>query len=222
VIPPEQDGDFVAAMEDVLDVYEKPYDPKRPVVCMDEQPRQLIGEERIPIPMKPGQVQRYDSEYVRNGTCSIFIFTEPLRGWRRVAVEERRTRVDWAEQVRILLEEDYPDVPKIRLVMDNLNTHHIASLYTAFEPAKALALAKRLEIHYTPKHGSWLNVAEIELSVMERQCLGRRIPDCEILRSELSAWSISRNQAVKSVNWQFTNVDARIKLKRLYPNVKMG
>lgn len=205
-------------MEDVLAVYERPYDEQCPVVCMDEKPYQLLDETRQPIPMKRGDIRHEDSEYIRHGTCSIFIFTEPLRGFRRVVVSERRTRVDWAEQVRILLEEDYPSVPEICLVMDNLNTHTIASLYATFPAEKAFKLAQRLEIHYTPKHGSWLNIAEIELSVMERQCLGRRIPEIDLLRRELSAWSTSRNGATRSVNWQFTTADARIRLKRLYPN----
>jgi hypothetical protein len=205
-------------MEDVLAVYERPYDEQCPVVCMDEKPYQLLDETRQPIPMKRGEIRHEDSEYVRHGTCSIFIFTEPLRGFRRVNVSERRTRIDWAEQVRILLEEDYPNVPKVCLVMDNLNTHSIASLYAAFPPEKAFALAQRLEIHYTPKHGSWLNIAEIELSVMERQCLGRRIPNIDLLQDELSAWSTSRNCSIRTVNWHFTTSDARIHLKRLYPN----
>lgn len=208
----------MANMEDVLAVYERPYDEQCPVVCMDEKPYQLLDETRQPIPMKRGDIRHEDSEYIRHGTCSIFIFTEPLRGFRRVVVSERRTRVDWAEQVRILLEEDYPSVPEICLVMDNLNTHTIASLYAAFPAEKAFKLAQRLEIHYTPKHGSWLNIAEIELSVMERQCLGRRIPEIDLLRRELSAWSTSRNGATCSVNWQFITADARIRLKRLYPN----
>lgn len=204
-------------MEDILEVYTRPYDESIPVVCMDEKPYQLLDEQRNPIPMKPGQVKKIDNEYVRNGTCSIFIFTEPLRGWRYTYASERRTKKDWAEQVRVLLEEHYPDVPKICLVMDNLNTHNISSLYEAFPPEKARTLAKRLDIHYTPKHGSWLNIAEIELSVLERQCLGKRIPSINSLSAELSAWNIDRNNAVKSVDWQFTTPDARIKLKRLYP-----
>lgn len=204
-------------MEDILEVYTRPYDESIPVVCMDEKPYQLLDEQRNPIPMKPGQVKKIDNEYVRNGTCSIFIFTEPLRGWRYTYASERRTKKDWAEQVRVLLEEHYPDVPKICLVMDNLNTHNISSLYEAFPPEKARTLAKRLDIHYTPKHGSWLNIAEIELSVLEKQCLGKRIPSINSLSAELSAWNIDRNNAVKSVDWQFTTPDARIKLKRLYP-----
>jgi len=218
-IPPEQNAEFVAHMEDVLAVYERPVDPDCPVVCMDEKPYQLLDEKREAIPMKPGDIKHEDSEYVRNGTCSIFVFTQPLAGTRRVSVLERRTRQDWAEQVRILLEEDYPTVPKVCLVMDNLNTHSLASLYQTFPPHKAFELAQRLEIHYTPKHGSWLNIAEIELSAMERQCLGRRISHIQLLRQELSAWSVSRNDATKVVNWQFTNAHARVRLKRLYPVV---
>lgn len=217
-IPPEQNAAFVANMEDVLDVYHRPYDEDCPVICMDEKPYQLLDECRQPIPMKPGEVKRYDSEYIRNGTCSIFIFTEPLKGWRTVSVSERRTRIDWARYVAELLEVHYPTAPKICLVMDNLNTHTISSLYEAFPAARARALARRLEIHYTPKHGSWLNIAEIELSVMTSQCLGRRIPSIEVLADELDAWNIARNNAAKGVNWQFTTENARIKLNKLYPN----
>ena len=204
-------------MEDVLDVYQRPYDPDMPVVCMDEKPYQLLDEIRQPIPMKPGDIKKIDSEYKRCGVCSIFIFTEPLKGWRYVCVSERRTKKDWAEQIRILLDEHYPTAPKICLIMDNLNTHNISSLYEAFPPEKARELAKRLEIHYTPKHGSWLNVAEVELSVLERQCLGRRIPDIDTLASEISAWNSDRNSSSKTVIWQFSADDARIKLKHLYP-----
>lgn len=218
-IPPEKSAAFVANMEDVLDVYHRPYDENCPVICMDEKPYQLLDECRQPIPMKPGDIKRYDSEYVRNGTCSIFVFTEPLKGWRTVCVSERRTRIDWARYIAELLEVHYPSAPKICLVMDNLNTHAIASLYEAFPAAKARALAKRLEIHYTPKHGSWLNIAEIELSVLSSQCLGRRISDIAVLAHELDAWNTSRNRNSSSVNWQFTTDDARIKLRRLYPAV---
>lgn len=216
-IPPEQNAAFVANMEDVLDVYHRPYDEACPVVCMDEKPYQLLDECRQPIPMKPGMEKRYDSEYIRNGTCSIFVFTEPLKGWRWVSVSKRRTRIDWAQHVAELLEVHYPTAPKICLVMDNLNTHTISSLYEAFPAARARALAKRLEIHYTPKHGSWLNIAEIELSVLTSQCLGRRIPGMEALADELVAWNIARNNTATSVDWQFTSEDARIKLRRLYP-----
>lgn len=207
-------------MEEVLDVYQRAYDENCPVICMDEKPYQLLGESREPIPMKPGNVKKLeDSEYIRNGTCSIFIFTEPLKGWRNVSVSERRTRKDWANQVAELLEVHYPDVSKLCLVMDNLNTHSISSLYEAFPPTKARELARRLEIHYTPKHGSWLNIAEIELSVMTSQCLGRRIPDIHSLSEELTAWNVSRNEASVAVKWQFTTEDARIKLHKLYPNI---
>lgn len=218
-IPPEQNAAFVANMEDVLDVYERPYNEECPVICMDEKPYQLLDETREPIPMKIGNVKLEDSEYIRHGTCSIFVFTEPLKGWRHVSVLERRTRKDWAHQIAELLEVHYPNVPKICLVMDNLNTHTISSLYETFPAAKARELAKRLEIHYTPKHGSWLDVAEIELSAMTSQCLGRRIANIEILAHELIAWCADRNTLTVRVKWQFTTDDARIKLHRLYPDV---
>jgi len=203
-----------------LDLYQQPFDEDCPVICMDEKPYQLLDEARSPIPMKPGKPERRDGEYIRNGTCSIFIFTEPLAGWRHVSVHERRTRIDWANEIRELLEVHYPDVSKVRLVMDNLNTHSISSLYEAFKPETARSLAKRLEIHYTPKHGSWLNIAEIELSTMTRQCLGRRIPSISVLQPELSEWESVRNKNQKGVDWQFTTDDARIKLRRLYPQFK--
>lgn len=207
-------------MEDVLDLYRQPFCESYPVICMDEKPYQLLGETRAPILIKPGKPERRDGEYVRNGTCSIFVFTEPLAGWRHVAVCERRTQLDWANQIRELLEVHYPDAPKIRLVMDNLNTHTLASIYVAFPPETARSLAKRLEIHFTPKHGSWLNIAEIELSVMTKQCLNRRISSIDSLRLELAEWEASRNRNQKGVDWQFTTDDARIKLKRLYPQFK--
>lgn len=207
-------------MEDILDLYQQPFDETYPVVCMDEKPYQLLDDARASIPMEPGNPERQDSDYVRKGTCSIFVFTEPLAGWRHVTVSERRTKVDWANQVRDLLDNHYPNTPKIRLVMDNLNTHSISSLYEAFPPEVARSLAKRLEIHYTPKHGSWLNIAEIELSAMSRQCLVRRISLITSLRAELSAWETERNKNQKGVDWQFTTDDARIKLKRLYPQFK--
>ena len=175
-------------MEDVLDLYQQPYDSDVPVICMDEKPYQLLGETREPIPMKRGRPKRIDDEYVRNGTCSIFLFTEALTGWRHVDPQQHRTKLDWAHQIRRLLEIDYPDCQKIRLVMDNLNTHSISSLYEAFSPSIARSLAKRLEIHYTPKHGSWLNIAEIELSVLSKQCLDRRIDNISLLGSEISSW----------------------------------
>ncbi len=204
-------------MEDILDVYLRPYDPNRPVVCMDETSKQLIADIRIPIAAKPGHPQRYDVEYKRCGVTNVFMLTEPLGGWRRVSVTNYRKRLDWAEQIRILLEEDYPDAEVVVLVMDNLNTHSIGSLYEAFEPARARELARRLEIHYTPKHGSWLNIAETELSVLTRQCLNRRIESFELLESKCRSWNVERNGLQKGVDWQFTTTDARIKLKRLYP-----
>jgi len=207
-------------MEDVLDVYVLPYNPNRPVVCMDETSKQLIAEVRTVITAKPGYPQRYDGEYRRCGVANIFMFTEPLGSWRRVRVTEHRKMLDWAEQIRILLEEDYPDAEAVILVMDNLNTHSIGSLYEAFEPAKARELAQRLEIHYTPKHGSWLNIAESELSVLGRQCLDRRIESIERLSSECEGWNVERNKLQKGVDWQFTTADARIKLKRLYPQAQ--
>ncbi len=203
-----------------MDLYQQPFDESYPVICMDEKPYQLLGEARNPIPMAPGKPARQDGEYVRNGICSIFIFTEPLAGWRHVAVCERRTRIDWANKIRELLEIYYPDTPKIRLVMDNLNTHSISSLYETFEPEVARRLARRLEIHYTPKHGSWLNIAEIELSAMARQCLDRRISSITDLRQELSEWESLRNKNQKGVDWQFTTDDAKTKLRRLYPQFK--
>lgn len=185
---------------------------------MDEKPYQLLGEVREPIPAKPGKVEKIDSEYKREGTCSIFIFTEPLAGWRYVEASERRTKVDWAHQVKWVLDNQYPDAEKVVLNMDNLNTHVISSLYEAFTPEEAFRLARRLEIHYTPKHGSWLNIAEIELSALASQCLGnRRIPNIDALNKELSAWETQRNTNQKGVDWHFTYENARIKLKRLYP-----
>lgn len=205
-------------MEDILSVYARIYDPMRPVVCMDEKPYQLLDHAREPIPAGPGHDLREDSEYVRHGTCSIFVWVEPLAGWRRVEALQRRTRLDWAGQVKQMLTVDYPDAETVVLVMDNLNTHNIASLYEAFEPAEAFALAQRLEIHHTPKHGSWLNIAEIELSALTRQCLDRRISDLDVLNVELAAWQTATNADQRQVDWQFTTDDARIKLRHLYPN----
>ncbi len=204
-------------MEDVLDVYERPYDPDIPVVCMDEKPYQLLGEARGPLPMRPGDDQKIDSEYVRNGTCSIFAFIEPLGGKHHASVREHRTATDWAEEIKYLSDVMYPDAEKIVLVMDNLNTHKAASLYKKFPAAEARRIIKRLEIHYTPKHGSWLDIAEIELNVMTRQCLSRRIDDIGRLRAELAAWEVERNSIAAKVNWQFRTPDARIKLQSLYP-----
>ncbi len=204
-------------MEDILDIYELPYNPLQPVVCMDEKPYQLLGEAWEPLPIRKGSNQKIDSEYVRKGTCSIFVFTEPLSGIRHLNVRERRTAIDWAEEIKYLADVRYPDIEKITLVMDNLNTHKISSLYKAFPAAEARRLTKRLDEHYTPKHGSWLNIAEIELNVMTRQYLKRRIDDIAKLRSELSSWEVERNNKISTINWQFTNNDARIKLVSLYP-----
>ncbi len=204
-------------MEDVLDVYERPYDPRYPQVCLDETSKQLIGEVRDPLPMTADHCQKYDSEYVRNGTANLFVATEPLAGWRHVKVTDARKRTDFAAFVRDLVDGRYKQASKVVLVMDNLNTHSIASLYEAFEPAEAKRIADRLEIHYTPKHGSWLNMAEIELSVLGRQCLDRRIADKATLVSEVTEWETARNAARLRIDWRFTTTDARIKLKRLYP-----
>ncbi len=206
-------------MEDILDVYELPYNPLRPVVCMDEKPYQLLGEVRDSWTMRPGDDKKVDSEYKRNGTCSIFAFIEPLGGRHHVSVREHRTAIDWVEEIKYLVDEMYPDVEKIILVMDNLNTHKPASLYKRYSPEEARRIIKKLEIHYTPKHGSWLDIAEIELNVMTRQCLSRRIENIENLRSELTAWERERNSNKATVNWQFRTNDARIKLVSLYPEL---
>lgn len=204
-------------MEDIWDLYELPYDPEIPVVCMDEKPYQMLGDHLEPLPMRPGDIQKTDSEYIRNGSCSIFIFVEPLSGWRYAHVREHRTAVDWALEVKYLLTECYPDRERIRLVMDNLNTHVLASLYKCFPAPEARSYAKRLELHYTPKHGSWLNIAEIELNAMTRQCLARRLMDLETVRQEVSAWEAMRNKDACKVIWHFTADDARNKLASLYP-----
>lgn len=206
-------------MEDVLDVYHRPYDPQRPVVCMDECSKQLIGEVRAPLPPKPGQVAKYDSEYERKGTANVFMAVEPLAGKRTVRVTDRRTRVDWAQFIRTLLLTMYPEAVKVVLVMDNLNTHSIASLYEAFDPKTARSLAERLEIHYTPKHGSWLNIAEIELAVLSNMCLSQRIADEASLCREIEANVRQRNAKAIPVKWRFTTQDARGKLARLYPSL---
>ena len=217
MIPPEEDAAFVEAMEEVLELYQQPLDTSVPVVNMDEQPVTLRDDIRDPHPAKPGQVKRVDNEYKRNGTAQLFVFTEALSGWRRVSVRERRTAVDWAQEVKVLLDEVYPLAERVILVCDNLNTHTLSSLYKAFCEEEAERLCSRLEIVYTPKHGSWLNIAEIELSVLTRQCLCRRIPDIETLRRETKAWEKRRNSEAKQVDWQFTTDDARIRLKHLYP-----
>jgi transposase len=218
-VPPEQSGEFVWRMEDVLDVYTRPYDPKRPQVCLDEASKQLLADPRPALSMRPRRATRVDYEYERRGTANLFVCCEPLTGWRSVLVTERRTRLDWARCIRDLVEVHYPDAEKIVLVLDNLNTHSPGSLYEAFAPAEAKRLADKLEIHYTPKHGSWLNIAELELSVLSRQCLDRRIEDRESLEREVAAWVAERNALGGRVDWRFTTEDARIKLKRLYPSI---
>ena len=219
-IPPKANAEFVWKMEDVLEVYKRPYDPQRPVVCLDETSKQLIGEVRVPVPAAPGQVAHYDCEYVRNGVANLFMISEPLAGQRDVEVTDRRTKKDYAQCLRKLSDERYPDAEIIVLVQDNLNTHSPASLYEAFEPAEAQRLAKRFEFHYTPKHGSWLDMAEIELGILGRQCLSRRIAHIDTLRRETKAWEKNRNEAETKVNWQFTTADARIKLRQLYPSIE--
>ncbi|MCW3133602.1 MAG: IS630 family transposase [Methanophagales archaeon] len=219
VIPPKQNGNFVAQMELVLDVYKRPYDPLYPVVCMDESPKQLIGETRTPIPASPGQLERYDYEYRRLGTCNVFLAFEPLAGKRLVKITERKTGEDWAYFLEEIAKE-YENAEKITLVMDNLKTHTPGSLYLTFPPEKARALWKRFEFIYTPKHGSWLNIAEIELNVLTRQCLKRRFDDIEKVRREVMAWKENRDNKKSKVNWQFTTKDARIKLSKLYPTIE--
>ncbi len=207
-------------MEEVLDVYTRPYDPRYPQVCMDEASKQLLRDSRAPLPLKPGQVTRVDYEYEREGVANLFLFCEPLAGRRWVAVTEHRTKADWARQIQELVDVRYPEAERIVLVMDNLNTHTPASLYEVFPPAEAKRLADKLEIHHTPKHGSWLNIAEIELSVLSRQCLDRRVPDFATLAVEVAAWEAQRNAVGGTVDWRFTTADARVKLKRLYPSIQ--
>ena len=219
-IPPEANAEFVCAMEDVLDVYHRPYDPKRPQVCLDEASKQLVGEAVTPLPPEPGQPERFDYEYVRNGTANLFMISEPLAGWRHVMVTDRRTAKDFAEVLRWLAEDVYPEAEKVVLVMDNLNTHKLASLYEAFPPEQARRIAERIEVHHTPKHGSWLNVAEIELSVLSRQCLDRRLESADELLKQLEPWEVERNDRAVGIQWRFTTADARIKLRRLYPAIE--
>ena len=219
-IPPEKNAEFVCCMENVLETYQLPYSADEPVVCMDEVSVQLIGETRQGIPMQPGEPERCDYEYVRKGTANIFMVCEPLKGFRHATVTERRTRTDWATLIREIVDVIYSSAKRIKLVMDNLNTHGSASLYEAFQPAEARRIMKKLEIIHTPKHGSWLNMAEIELSVLSRQCLSRRIGNAAELKSEVSVWANKRNQSQTGVDWQFTAENARIKLKRLYPQVQ--
>jgi hypothetical protein len=208
-------------MEDVLEVYHRPADPRRPIVCLDEVSKQLLADSREPLPGAPGQPRREDYEYVRHGTANLFLLFAPLAGWRQVKVTERRTKVDWAEAVREVVDVHFPTADVVVLVVDNLNTHTLGALYEAFEPAEARRIARRLEIHYTPKHGSWLNMAEIELSVLARQCLDRRIADRETLASEVTAWQERRNAVGARTEWRFTTEDARIKLKHLYPSLSV-
>jgi DDE superfamily endonuclease len=207
-------------MEAVLDVYVRPSDPRFPQVCMDETSKQLVGETRVPVPAAPGRPVRYDYEYERRGVSNLFLFVEPLRGWRHVTVTERRTKQDWAHAIKELVDVHYPEAERIVLVLDNLNTHDLGSLYETFPPDEARRLSRKLELHYTPKHGSWLNIAEIELSVLSRQCLDRRIPAQDELRQEATQWMQHRNAARRTVDWRFTTADARIKLKRLYPSIE--
>jgi DDE superfamily endonuclease len=217
VIPPKANAAFVAAMEDVLDVYTRSHDPKRPLVCLDETSKQLVAETRTPEPMRPGQPARHDYEYKRNGTNNIFMLFAPLEGWRHVEVTARRTAIDYAKILRDLADVHFAKAEKILLVQDNLNTHTPASLYEAFAPAEARRIIERFEWHYTPKHGSWLNLAESELAVLSSQCLARRIADAETLTREVDAWRMRRNTHNAKANWHFTSADARVKLKSLYP-----
>ncbi len=208
-------------MEEVLDLYHQPYDPAQPVVCFDEGSKQLIGETRVPLPIRPGQPARYDYEYERQGTCNLFMFFEPLRGWRHVEVTDRRTLLDYAQCMKDLVDRWYPNAECIHVVQDNLNTHKPAALYEAFPPAEARRILQRLEFHHTPKHGSWLNMAEIELNVLNKQCLDRRVPHKQTLMNEVEAWHQDRNRRATTVNWQFTTQDARIKLRNLYPSIDL-
>ena len=209
---------FVACMEDVLDLYAEPYDATCPVVCFDEVPIQLIGEKRAALPMRPGTPERIDYEYIRKGTCNAFVLVEPLRGWRHLTVTAHRANTDFAAQMRWLVDEGYPTAQRIRVVLDNLSTHKTAALYETYPPAEARRLARKLEFHYTPTHGSWLNMAELELSVVARQCLDQRIPTVERLREILTSYESRRNAVQATITWQFTNEKARIKLLRLYPS----
>ena len=217
VIPPKANAAFVAAMEDVLEVYHRPHDPARPLVCLDETSKQLVAETRTPLPVRPGQPARHDYEYERNGTANLFMLFAPLEGWRHVEVTDRRTAIDFAKIMKELSDTHFPRADKIILVQDNLNTHSPASLYEAFPPEEARRLIERFEWHYTPKHGSWLNLAESELAVLSKQCLDRRIPDRAMLEREVAAWLTRRNTHHAKANWRFTTADARIKLKSLYP-----
>jgi hypothetical protein len=220
-IPEKESADFVCAMEDVLEVYHRPHDPTCPLVCFDEGSKQQTKETRLPLPPQPGDVAKYDYEYERNGTSNLFVFFAPLEAWRHLKVTDRRTMIDFAHCMRDLVDIHFPEAEKIVLVMDNLNTHKLASLYEAFPPDEARRIIEKLEIHHTPKHGSWLNMAEIELSVLHRQCLKARIPDQATLRDKVIAWEHRRNASASTVRWRFTTEDARIKLHRLYPTINV-
>lgn len=222
MIPPTQNEEFVAHMEEILELYHRPFDPECPLICMDEQPIQLIGETRIPIPATINHPEIIDYEYRRNGTANIFMFTEPLNSWRNATVRITKTKNDWALEIKELLDVFYPNAKKVILVCDNYSTHTMGAFYATFPPEEASRLLKRLEIHYTPKHGSWLNIAVCEFSALTRQCLDRRMGDLETLKREVNFWKVKRNELQKGVDWQFTTVDARIKLKRLYPQIKVS
>lgn len=219
-IPPEANAEFVYHMEDVLEVYHRPYDRRVPKICMDEGSKQLLAHTRKPIEMEAGEAERVDYEYERKGVCSVFLAMEPETGACQVQVSKRRTKADWAKFLREIIDVHYPQAEKIVLVMDNLNTHTPSSFYEVFDPVEARRLTEKLEIHYTPKHGSWLNMAEIELSILARQCLSERFPSMEALAAQVDAWQQERNQARVTINWRFTTADARIKLKRLYPSIE--
>ena len=222
MIPPGQSGEFVARMEDVLDLYHRPFDPRRPLVCIDEVPKQLVGETRQPVPARPGCPARYDYEYRRCGVANLFMVSQPLIGWRHVRVTDRRTARDFGELLGWLAEELFPEAARVALVVDNLNTHGPGRLYEASAPARARRIARRLEWHFTPRHGSWLNVAECELAALSRQCLDRRIGSVAHLRRAVSAWEEDRNERMAGVNWRFATADARVKLRRLYPSDATG
>jgi hypothetical protein len=215
---PTVGAEFVCRMEDVLDLYAEPHDPARPVVCFDETSKQLVAETRTPLPMEPGKPERVDYEYERNGTANLFLVTQPLGAWRHVDVTDRRTKHDFAQQMRDLVDRHFPDAATVRVVLDNLNTHTPAALYEAFPPAEARRVLRKLDFHYTPVHGSWLNMAEIEFSLLARQCLNRRIGDRDTLATEIAAWETARNEQRATISWQFTVDDARHKLHRLYPS----
>lgn len=220
-IPPECDAEFVCAMENVLEVYKRPLDVSHPVICFDEKSKQLVDEIAVPVPSAPGRVECHDYEYVRNGTANLFMFVEPLRGWRQVNVTSRRTKLDFAGQMKELVDTYFPNAEKITLVMDNLNTHRMSCLYEAFAPEEARRIVEKIEVVHTPKHGSWLNMAECELSVLERQCLGERIGNQATLSQQVLIWNADRNHRSKQIDWQFKTADARIKLRRLYPQIHL-